>query len=330
MKLKLAWVAFVTSLAAAMGIRFCELSGYASGTWNVMSEVLCIVLAAGCIVCFFVSRRDHTMVRLPFSGRVLSIVFILSGILLSGIAVVAQARNKTGRFPYTTGICTLLAVFAGLILCLQGCLFAADGQNFAAEHPVLTKWPAFWCFGELVLQVFVDLSEPLTSGHILRTGALFFMTLTLFSLAQMDAEARRVSRGRLFGFGFPAVLFAAVSVCPEIFGAPVIYPQGMQWTLLVIGTFITFSLLTVRPMTREELTGETEDMEEPEVRPVVMKDSPVLLSHRMLVKRPVIASRDDPRPLSPNEMDKRLERVLVQYLVQSYDAKCYFYRRKKD
>lgn len=326
MKSKLAWTAFGVTLMISLGIRFCELS--AGQTWNGLSTALCIVLAAGFMVCFFASRRDHTMVRLPLNGRVLSIAYMITGVMLSAISVVFQAKNRTGRFPYLSGICTILAVCAGLILCLQGSLFIANGQNYAARHQALALLPSVWCCCALVLQFHVNTEEVANTADILRTGALIFLLLTLLSLAQMAAEVKRVSRGRLFGLGLPFVIFVVVSALPQTAGIAIVYPNGMQWVLLVFAAFVMFSLLTVRPMTREELTGETEDMEEPEVRPVVMKDNPSLRLQHFLSKRPIVASRENPRPLSQNEVDKRLERILVQYLGQSFKAKCYFYRRR--
>lgn len=328
MKSKLAWAVFGVTLAASLGLRLVALT--AAETFGTMSILLCAVLAVGVAVCFFACRTDHTMVRLPFSGRVLSIAYIAAGILLTGITIVYQAWNKTGLFPYTTGICTILAVAAGLMLCLQGCLFAADGQNYFAAHPMLALIPAVWCCAELVLQFRINVSEAVNLENILRTGSLIFLLLTLQSLAQMAAQVRRVSRGRLFGLGFGAVTFCVVSVLPKIGSvSAAAYPPGLLWVLLVLSAFVMISLCTVRPMTREELTGETEDEEEPEVRPVVMKDAPALSVHLQRGNRPVIASREDRRPLSQSEMEKRLERVLVQYLGQRYNAKCYFYSHKK-
>lgn len=328
MKSKLAWAAFGITLAASLGLRLFQLA--AAETWGTLSILLCSVLAAGTVVCFAACRADHTMVRLPFSGRVLSIAYIAAGVLLTGISIVYQAWNKTGKYPYTMGICTVLAVVAGLMLCLQGCLFAADGQNFFAAHPILAMAPALWCCAELLLQFRMNTSEAVNTENILRTGALVFLLLMLQSLAQMAAEVQRVSRGRLFGLGFATVIFVAVSVLPKLNSAvAVAYPPGLLWVLPVLSAFIMISICTVRPMTHEELTGGTEDEEEPEVRPVIMKDAPSLSNHRQRGNRPVIASREDRRPLSQNEMEKRLERVLIQYLGQKYDTKCYFYTRSK-
>ncbi|WOC32015.1 MULTISPECIES: hypothetical protein [Caproicibacterium] len=328
MKSKLAWAAFGVTLAVSLGLRAVQLA--AAETFGAWGIALCGVLAAGALVCLLACRSDHTMVRLPVSGRLLSTAYTLTGILLTGVSVVYQAWNKTGKFPYTTGICTVLAVAAGLMLCLEGCLFAADGQNYFADHPVLALTPTLWCCAELVLQFRVNASEPVSTENILRTGALLFLMLTLQALVQMDTEVRRVSRGRLFGLTFATVLFAAASALPRFGNAEAAaYPPGLLWVLPVMGAFLMIAVCTVRPMTREELTGETEDEEVPEVRPVVMKDAPTLTARRSRGNRPVIASREDRRPLSPNEMEKRLERVLIQYLGQKYNAKCYFYTHKK-
>lgn len=336
MKSKLAWAAFSVSLAAALPARLWRALLGGGGEWGALDVGAVAALGAGALLTVFSARRDRTVMRLPLRGRVLAGAYMAMGALLMAVSVVGVARAGTGRFPSMTAVCTLLAVFAGLVLFLQGCLFAAGGQNFAALHPGLALLPTFWCCLALVLQFRVNLAEVLKVQNVLQTAMLIFLLLALLSLAEMASGMRAVTRGRLYGWGLPAVACTACAAAPRLAQAgagaqpqPAV-PPGLLVLGLLFAAFLCVSLATVRPATREERVGDLEDEEQPSVRPVVMMNPPAVAGPRVHAgRRPVVASRDDPRPLTPTEAELRTQRVLVRYLQQAWDARCYFYHKTR-
>lgn len=323
MKRKLPWAAFIVTMGAALGLRLCQSS--IGETWGTVSMVLCAVLLGGGAVCFFSALSEKTFVRFPAHSTLLGVICLAAGALLAGVSVVFQALNRTAKFAYGTGVCTLLAVFAGLVLFLQGSLFLTGGQNFFHRHPLLALLPSLWCCGELVLQFCVNAESAINMENILHTVSLIFLLFTLESMAQMVSGVRRVACGRLYAFGLPAVLATAVSVPSQAGMAS--FPPGLVWVLLVLAVFTLISLLTLRPMSLEELNeAEETDEEKPEIRPVIRKSGHIVLpKNRRPARRPVVASREDPRPMLQEELDARLERTLMQYLAQRYRPQCYFY-----
>ncbi|MCH3972657.1 MAG: hypothetical protein LKE53_07850 [Oscillospiraceae bacterium] len=326
MKQKLPWLVFLLTLGVSLGLRLCQLP--IETGWGPVSLVMCAVLFGGSAVCLFTARTDKTVVRLPQHSAFLGAAYLGAGLLLAGISVVFQAWNRAGDYAYLMGAGTLLAVFAGLMLFLQGCLFLS-GQNFFASHPILALAPSLWCFAELFLQFRVNVASPVGLENILRTAAIIFLLLTLQSLAKMASGVKRVARGSVTSVGLPAVLTAAVAAPAAWKSAS--FLAGLSWALLVLALFVLISLLTLRPMSLEELSKEEEDAgeEKPQVRPVVRRKTRQTRAHRH-VRPPVVASREDPHPLPQQELDARLEHSLVIYLEEHYQPQCYFYPSHKN
>ena len=335
MKSKLAWVGFLVALVA-MPLRMAQLF-LGAPDWGPIGIACLAALGGGAALTALSARRsDRTVMRLPLRGRGLAGVYLGMGALLTGVSLVGVARTGLhASFPSLTAICTLLSVFAGVILFLEGALFAADGQNFAVQHPVLVLAPVFWSLMVIVIQICADVAALSVQG-ILQTALAAFLALGMLALGQMAAGTRAVTRGRLFGWCLPAIACALAAGAPRILWAvwtasPVaVSPPGFLILGLLLAVFLWVSLATVRPATREERVGEMEPEEEPSVRPVVMMDPPAMSGPRLHAgRRPVVASREDPRPLSPTEADLRTERVLVRYLQQAWDARCYFYKKTR-
>lgn len=335
MKSKLAWVGFLVAMTA-LPLRIAQLFLNAPD-WSPLGIACLATLGAGAALTALDARHsDRTVMRLPLRGRGLAGVYLCMGALLTGVSLVGVARTGLhASYPSMTAICALLSVFAGLILFLEGVLFAADGQNFAVQHPVLALAPVFWSLMAIVIQVRADVAALSVQG-ILQTALAAFLALGLLALGQMAAEARAVTRGRLFGWCLPAIACALVAGAPRILWAmwtaspAAVSPPGFLIVGLLMAVFLWVSLVTVRPATREERVGELEPEEEPSVRPVVMMDPPAMSGPRLHTgRRPVVASREDPRPLSPTEAELRTERVLVRYLQQAWNARCYFYKKTR-
>ena len=110
----------------------------------------------------------------------------------------ARGLTRLGQYQTWNALAMLLAILAGLVFFMQGCLFAADGQNFAAQHPKVSLLPVFWCLWNLAVQVRVCVEA--FSVQSLLVGVLFlYLSFSFLAFAQMAAGSRAVTRGAARG-----------------------------------------------------------------------------------------------------------------------------------
>ena len=333
MKSKGAFLGFFLTLLAGAGCRAAQLF------LGLPDESAFGLLAPGALLLggfltLLPARREKTVMRLPLHGRVQAGAYLVLGLGVMGLSVVCTGLTRLGQYQTWNALAMLLAILAGLVFFMQGCLFAADGQNFAAQHPKVSLLPVFWCLWNLAVQVRVYVEA--FSVQSLLVGVLFlYLSFSFLAFAQMAAGSRAVTRGRLAGWSLAAIASAAAVCVEAVFEGPqalvsAMQPPGSLLAGALCAVFLCVSLSSVRPATKEERVGEREEEEEPSVRPVVMMDPPAMSGPRLHAgRRPVVASREDLHVLTPSEIDLRTERVLVRYLQQAWDAKCYFYRKTR-
>ena len=237
----------------------------------VSTGIVFIALMAGCVLLYADAARGKAPVPvLPLRSKPAAVTAAISGLLFIGQSAYSLIAAPSVENGVMNGILAAADLLAGAALLCQAYGHAA-GKNLWERHPLPALLPPLWGCVCLVAMFITYSGSVNIAENVYDTFSVVFLLLAFFAYAKLHAgmETERSARG-IVRFGLMAVLFAAVTVIPELLllltgvTPATSYPVGMYLMNGAAALFLLFFLLALHraepaPAPREE----PEDAQEP-------------------------------------------------------------------